>query len=87
MISLQAAAVGAIGYGLGVGAASAWGGVLAAARKSHSSRHTALVSAIAVMVICVGAAALSIRKVMKLEPAMVFPAKRKRWLSISRLTK
>jgi putative ABC transport system permease protein len=35
MISLQAAEVGAIGYGLGIGAASAWGGLCRAAPRSH----------------------------------------------------
>ena len=74
MISIQAATVGAIGYGLGVGAASAWGGVLSGRTQIAFKLpwQLLLVSAIAVMVICVGAAALSIRKVMKLEPAMVF---------------
>lgn len=74
MISLQAAEVGAIGYGLGIGAASAWGGLLAG-RTQIAFRfpwQLMLVSAAAVMVICIGAAVLSIRKVMKLEPAIVF---------------
>jgi putative ABC transport system permease protein len=74
MISLQAAAVGAIGYGLGVGAASVWGGVLSGRTQIAFKLPwpLLLISAVAVLVICVGAAALSIRKVMKLEPAMVF---------------
>jgi putative ABC transport system permease protein len=74
MISLQAAAVGAIGYGLGIGAASAWGGVLSGRTQIAFKLpwQLLIVSAVAVLVICVGAAALSIRKVMKLEPAMVF---------------
>ena len=74
MISLQAATVGAIGYGLGIGAASAWGGVLSGRTQIAFKLpwQLLLVSAVAVLVICVGAAALSIRKVMKLEPAMVF---------------
>lgn len=74
MISLQAAAVGAVGYGLGIGAASAWGGLLSGRTQIAFKLPwpLLLVSAVAVLVICVGAAALSIRKVMKLEPAMVF---------------
>jgi len=74
MISLQAAEVGAIGYGLGVGAASAWGGFLSGRTQIAFSLPwpLLLVSATAVLAICVGAAAVSIRKVMKLEPAMVF---------------
>jgi putative ABC transport system permease protein len=74
MISLQAAEVGAIGYGLGIGAASAWGGLLSGRTQIAFQLpwQLLLVSAAAVMVICVGAAILSIRKVMKLEPAIVF---------------
>ena len=74
MISLQAAAVGAIGYGLGIGAASAWGGLLGGRTQIAFKLpwQLLIVSAVAVLVICLGAAALSIRRVMKLEPAMVF---------------
>jgi putative ABC transport system permease protein len=74
MISLQAAEVGAVGYGLGIGAASAWGGILSGRTQIafQFPWQLLLVSAAAVMVICVGAAVLSIRKVIKLEPAIVF---------------
>jgi putative ABC transport system permease protein len=74
MISLQAAEVGAVGYGLGIGAASAWGGLLSGRTQIafQFPWQLLLVSAAAVMVICVGAAILSVRKVMKLEPAIVF---------------
>ncbi|MGE5212103.1 MAG: ABC transporter permease [Nitrospirota bacterium] len=74
MISLQAAEVGAIGYGLGIGAASAWGGILSGRSQIafQFPWQLMLMSAAAVMVICVGAAVLSIRKVIKLEPAIVF---------------
>jgi putative ABC transport system permease protein len=74
MILLQALVVGGIGYGLGVGAASAWG-LLIGGRTQLAFRlpwHLLVISAIAVLVICLSAAALSIRKVMKLEPAVVF---------------
>jgi putative ABC transport system permease protein len=74
MILLQALVVGAVGYGLGVGAASAWG-ILIGGRTQLAFRlpwHLLVISAVAVLVICLGSAALSIRKVMKLEPAMVF---------------
>lgn len=73
MILLQALLVGALGYGLGVGAAATWG---------HLMRETPiafrmpwqllLLSGVAVLLICLVSAALSIRKVMKLEPAIVF---------------
>jgi putative ABC transport system permease protein len=74
MILLQALVVGGVGYGLGVGAASAWG-MLIGARTQLAFRlpwQLLVVSAVAVLVICLSSAALSIRKVMKLEPAVVF---------------
>ena len=74
MILLQAVMVGGIGYGLGVGAASAWG-LFLGGRTQIAFRlpwQLLLVSAAAVLIICLASAALSIRKVMKLEPAVVF---------------
>ncbi|MFY9985980.1 MAG: ABC transporter permease [Chthoniobacterales bacterium] len=74
MILLQALVVGGIGYGLGVGAASAWG-MLVSGGTQLAFRlpwQLLVVSAVAVLVICLSSAALSIRKVMKLEPAVVF---------------
>jgi putative ABC transport system permease protein len=74
MILLQALMVGAIGYGLGVGAASVWG-LLLSGRTQLAFRlpwQLLVISAAAVLVICLSAAALSIRKVMNLEPAVVF---------------
>ncbi len=74
MILLQALVVGGVGYGLGVGAASGWG-MLVSGRTQLAFRlpwHLLVVSAVAVLVICLSSAALSIRKVMKLEPAVVF---------------
>lgn len=73
MIVLQAVLVGAIGYGLGVGGAALFG---------RLTRHTALafhfpwellfLSAGAIALICVISALISIRKVFRLEPAIVF---------------
>lgn len=74
MILLQAFTVGAVGYGLGVGAASAWG-LLLGGRTQIAFRlpsQLLLISAAAVLLICLMSAALSIRKVTKLEPAVVF---------------
>ena len=74
MILLQALTVGVIGYGLGVGAASAWG-ILLGGRTQIAFRlpwQLLLISAAAVLFICLTSAAFSIRKVMKLEPAVVF---------------
>jgi len=73
MIILQALMVGAIGYGLGVGAACLFG-----AASSHSELAFRLpwpvlvLTAGAVLVICVGAALVSMWKVIRLEPAIVF---------------
>jgi putative ABC transport system permease protein len=73
MILLQAVLVGSLGYGLGVGLTAVFG---------YSMRHTILAfkfpwqllvfSVAGVSMICVFAALLSIRKVIKLEPAIVF---------------
>jgi putative ABC transport system permease protein len=73
MILLQAALVGAIGYGLGVGLSSLFG---------WSMRNTILAfkfpwqllafSGVGVTLICGFAALISIRKVVTLEPAVVF---------------
>ncbi|HEV8379243.1 MAG TPA: ABC transporter permease [Tepidisphaeraceae bacterium] len=73
MIILQAITVGAIGYGLGVGLASLSG---AASAKSELAFllpwQLLLITAGAVTVICVMSSLISIRKVIKLEPAIVF---------------
>ena len=73
MILLQAVSVAVVGYGLGIGLACWFG---------YSMRNTPLafrltwqllvVALCAVVVICMLSAMLSIRKVMKLEPAIVF---------------
>jgi len=73
MIVLQALTVGALGYGLGVGAACVFG-----AASKHSELAFLLpwqvlaLTAGAVLLICVGSALASIWKVMRLEPAIVF---------------
>lgn len=74
MILLQALIVGAIGYGLGVGLASAWGALLSGRTQIafYLPWQLLVVTAAAILFICLSAAALSIRKVMKLEPAVVF---------------
>lgn len=73
MILLQAATVGAIGYGLGVGTASALGLLTGSTELSFQLPWQLLLfSAIAVMLICAISAALSMWKVIRLEPAIVF---------------
>ena len=73
MIALQALLVGAIGYGLGVGLACAFG---------FATRHTELSfrlpawllggNAVAIVLICGFSSLFSLWKVLKLEPAIVF---------------
>jgi putative ABC transport system permease protein len=73
MIVLQALVVGLIGYGLGVGLASLFG--LLSGRSELAFRlvwQIPAATAVAVTVICVIASLLSIWKVMRLEPAIVF---------------
>jgi putative ABC transport system permease protein len=73
MIVLQALIVGSIGYGLGVGVASLFGLLT---RKTELSFllpwQLMFLSAFSIILICGGSAIISIRKVMKLEPAIVF---------------
>jgi len=73
MIILQALIVGSIGYGLGVGAATLFGRLVTGSELAFRLPWQLLaITAVAITVICVFAALLSIRKVMKLEPAVVF---------------
>lgn len=73
MIALQAALVGVVGYGLGVGAASLMGYLT---RKSELSfllpGWLLYASAGAVILMCVLASFLSMWRVVRLEPAIVF---------------
>jgi putative ABC transport system permease protein len=73
MIMLQAVIVGLIGYGLGVGLASLFGHL--SGRSELAFRllpQTLLMTGAAVVLICIIASLLSIQKVMRLEPAIVF---------------
>jgi len=73
MIILQALVVGAIGYGMGVGGASLFGYLLGGTELSFRlTRELLLVSGGAIAVIIVFSALISIHKVMRLEPAIVF---------------
>lgn len=73
MIFLQAVVVGVIGYGLGVGVASSFA-ILA--KKSELAFlllwQTLVATGGAITLICIFASLLSIWKVMRLEPAIVF---------------
>ncbi len=73
MIMLQAVIVGLIGYGLGVGAAAMLGRIFHNTEMAFLLLPQALViTGGTVVIICILASILSIRKVMKLEPAIVF---------------
>lgn len=73
MILLQALLVGTIGYGIGVGAASLFGIVSRNSELAFRMPWQILaITAGAVTVICMISALISIRKVVKLEPAIVF---------------
>ncbi|MGL4463121.1 MAG: FtsX-like permease family protein [Planctomycetia bacterium] len=77
MIMLQAAVVGLLGYGLGIGMATMFGIVMGAAAKSvppafYMPWQILIGVAGAVVLIAVLAALVCIRKVIVLEPAVVF---------------
>lgn len=73
MILLQALLVGSLGYGLGVGGASLFGYLLGGTELSFRLTRELLVFAgTAITLIIILSALISIRKVMKLEPAIVF---------------
>jgi len=73
MILLQALLVGLIGYGLGVGAAAMFGILSRNSELAFRLPWQILaVTAASVTLICMLAAMISIRKVVKLEPAIVF---------------
>jgi putative ABC transport system permease protein len=73
MILLQALVVGSIGYGLGVGAASLFGALLGNTELAFRLPWQLLgLSAAAITCICLSSAVISIRKVMQIEPAIVF---------------
>jgi putative ABC transport system permease protein len=73
MIVLQALLVGVIGYGIGVGLAS----LLGAATKNSELAfrmpwQILAISGGAVLLICTLSALIAMRKVIRLEPAIVF---------------
>jgi len=75
MILLQALLVGSLGYGLGVGGASLFGYLLGGTELAFRLTKDLLIfSGAAICLIIVISALISIRKVMKLEPAIVFKA-------------
>lgn len=75
MIVLQALVVGFIGYGLGVGAAAFFGQMTKGTELAfYMPWQLMAVSAVAIVLISVVTALISVRKVIRLEPAAVFKA-------------
>ena len=73
MILLQAVIVGLVGYGLGVGAAALFGWALRDSELAFKLPWQLLVvTGVAVMLICMISSLISMRKVIQLEPAIVF---------------
>lgn len=73
MILLQAVVVGALGYGLGVGAASLFGILSRNSELAFRLPWQILaITGAAITFICMVSALISIHKVIKLEPAIVF---------------
>ena len=73
MLLLQALSAGAIGYGIGVGAAAAFGKLIGGTSLSFYLPWQLLVFSIGcVLLACMVPAALSALKVRRLEPAVVF---------------
>ena len=73
MILIQALLVGSIGYGLGVGLASVFGALTANSELAFwMPWQLLIISAVAVTLICVIASIISLTKVLRLEPAIVF---------------
>jgi putative ABC transport system permease protein len=73
MIVLQAAVVGTLGYGMGVGLAVLFGVVAAGTELAFYTPGLLLpITAAAVVLICILSSLLCVRRVMVLEPAVVF---------------
>lgn len=73
MILLQGSIVGVIGYGLGVGLAATMGSLFEDTELAFRLLwHTLVIAGGAVTLICLFASFLSIQKVIRLEPAVVF---------------
>jgi putative ABC transport system permease protein len=73
MILLQALCVGVLGYGIGVGAASLFGQLTARTELAFRLLwQTLAITGAAITVICMLASAVSMLKVIRLEPAIVF---------------
>ena len=75
MVLTQALIAGGTGYGLGVGAVALWNYVTAGTNVRFLLLwQIPVITAVAVLLVCTVTALLSVRRVIKLEPAVVFKA-------------
>jgi putative ABC transport system permease protein len=73
MVIVQAALCGALGYGMGLGLSTTLARLISQKAMPYLLVWPSVsISGVAVLVVCIAAAALSARAVLKLEPAMVF---------------
>lgn len=73
MILLQGLIVGVVGYGIGVGAAASFGALMGPSELAFRLLwQTLALTGVAVALICVLASLVSIQRVMRLEPGVVF---------------
>lgn len=75
MVLVQVLTVGVLGYGIGVGAASFLGGIVADGGLAFALPwQIPVLAAVSILAICVVAGLLSLVRVLRLEPAIVFKA-------------
>jgi len=73
MVLLQAMVVAVLGYGLGVGGAALFGELTkGTAVAFHLREEIMIFTAVAIFFVAIGSSLLSIKKLMQLEPAIVF---------------
>lgn len=73
MVLIQVVLVGAVGYGIGLGVACLAGMFLGGAGLAfHMTWHIPVLGAVAILLCCSASAVISLIRVMKLEPAVVF---------------
>ena len=75
MVLVQALVAGASGYGLGVGGVAVFSNFVVGSNfRFLLLWQIPLVTGLMILLVCVVTALLSVRKVIKLEPAVVFKA-------------
>ena len=74
MVMMQALVAGATGYGLGVGGVALFSAVVGANFRFLLLWQIPLITLVMILLVCTITALLSVRKVIRLEPAVVFKA-------------